>query len=226
MQNIKFKNLNCLEGDFKTMLFQLPVIMNLLYITIMFLTVLGYIFIVIAGAFNLKREGKLNSSIFFIIIGAVEILYEFLKGRLQLIIPMIMGYSTLSYRISYAIVNIIPYIISIITFGILIIIIGKRNKENYGKNLLFSGIFWIVYATTWLIINIYGLFPVAPIVGFTFMIISIIILAFIVGSRIFLLLYSIKIREKNLLSASIILLTATTVFIFYTIINFIYYLIP
>lgn len=210
------------------MLFQLslPEIMNLLYVIVMFLTVLGYIFIVIGGAFNLKREEKLNSSIFFIVIGVVEILYEYIKWGLQPIILMIMGYSILSYRISYAIANIIPYIISIITFGILIIIIGKRNKENYGKNLLFSGIFWIVYATTWLIINTFGLFTVAPIVGFTLMIISIIILAFMVGSRIFLLLYSTKIKEKNLLSASIILLTATTVFIFYTIINFIYYLIP
>jgi len=197
------------------MLFQLVEIRNILDVTLSTLLILGYLFIAIAGAFNLKREEKLNGSKFFIIIGAVEIIYEILKFRLYFLILTIMGYTILSMNMTYVIWNIIPFIISITTFGIFIIILGKKNKENFGKKLLLSGIFWIVYSVIILIKNMillpFPLFPIPPIVVITFEIVAVILITFMVLSRIFLLLYASKISERYLLISSIILLTASIV---------------
>ncbi|MFW9784636.1 MAG: hypothetical protein ACFFFB_20310 [Candidatus Heimdallarchaeota archaeon] len=201
------------------MLFQLVEINSILFFILTLLLILGYLFLVITGAINLKREENLKAPLFLIIIGAVEIVYELLKWQLYNYLPFLMGYTMLSYRITYSIMRIVPYVISIITFGVLIIILAKRNKENFGKKLLLSGIFWIIYAATLLIINIYGLFPVTPTVIVIFINLSLIVIAFMVASRIFLLLYSIKMNEKNLLVASILFITASTVFIFYNIID-------
>jgi len=83
------------------MLFQLVEIRNILDVTLSTLLILGYLFIAIAGAFNLKREEKLNGSKFFIIIGAVEIIYEILKFRLYFLILTIMSYTILSMNMTY-----------------------------------------------------------------------------------------------------------------------------
>ncbi|MFX0025643.1 MAG: hypothetical protein ACFE8M_04450 [Candidatus Hermodarchaeota archaeon] len=209
------------------MLFQLYEIRNLLDVVISFLLVSGYLFIVIAGALNLRREEKLNGSKFFIIIGAVETVYELIKWRSSSLVYMYME-SIQGMRIAYAIQWIIPNIISIITFGILIIILGKRNKENFGKSLLLSGIFWIVFAVILLIRNILfgGFFPLNITIITTFVIIGAIVIAFMVVSRIFLLLYASKINEKYLLASSIILLIASMVFIGYTIVDLLAFYLP
>ncbi|MFX1353290.1 MAG: hypothetical protein ACFFGP_04950 [Promethearchaeota archaeon] len=197
-------------------------IRSILDVILSSLLISGYFFIVIAGVINLKREEKLKSSIFFTIIGAVEILYEFLKWRLyNSIIVIFSEPNLLIVQLNYAILWIIPYIISILTFGVLTIILAKRNKENSGKRLLLSGIFWIIPTSILLVINIYGFFPVAQPVAVIFGNISIFVTLFMVVSRIFLLLYSVRIKEKNLLIASIFLMIASIVFTFYTAIDFI-----
>ncbi|MFX1353289.1 MAG: hypothetical protein ACFFGP_04945 [Promethearchaeota archaeon] len=202
----------------------------ILDVTLSSLLILGYLFIAIAGAFNLKREEKLNGSIFLIIIGAVEILYEILKFRLYNMILTVMGYTLESMSITYTIWNIIPYIISIFTFGILIIILGKKNKENFGKTLLLSGIFWIVYSVMILIKNIvifpFSLLPIPPIVVITFQIVAVVFITFMVLSRIFLMLYGSKISERYLFGSSIILLIASTVLIIYSILGLIMIYMP
>lgn len=209
------------------MLFQLYEIRNLLDVVISFFLVSGYLFIVIAGALNLRREEKLNGSKFFIIIGAVETVYELIKWRSSSLVYMFME-SVQGMRIAYAILWIIPSIISIITFGILIIILGKRNKENFGKNILLSGIFWIVFAVIQLIRNILfgGFFPLNITIINTFYIMGVIIIAFMVVSRIFLLLYASKINEKYLLVSSIILLIASMVFIGYNFVDLLIMYLP
>jgi len=210
------------------MLFQPYEIRNLLDVVISFLLVSGYLFIVIAGALNLRREEKLNGSKFFIIIGAVETVYELIKWRLWPLVYMFMGSTIQSMRLVHAIMWIIPNIISIITFGILVIILGKKNKENFGKNLLLSGTFWIVFAGFLLIRSILfgGFFPLNITIITTFYIMGVIIIAFMVVSRIFLLLYASKINEKYLLASSIILLIASMVFIGYTIVDLLIMYLP
>jgi len=212
------------------MLFQLGEIRIILDVTLSSLLILGYLFIAIAGAFNLKREEKLNGSIFLIIIGAIEIIYEILKFRLYNMILTIMGFSIESMSLTYTIWNIIPYIISIITFGVLIIILAKRNKEHFGKTLLLSGIFWIIYSVMILIKNIvffpFSLFPIPPIVVITFQIVAVVLITFMVLSRIFLMLYGSKISERYLFVSSIILLIASIVLIIYSILGLVMIYMP
>lgn len=212
------------------MLFQLIETRIVLDIIGLSLLIIAYLFIVIAGALNLKKEEKLQGSIFFIIIGAIEIVYGLLKGRLSSLVYTFMGFTPLTMNINHIIMYIMPNIISMITFGILIIILGKKNSERFGKNLLLSGIFWIVYSVILLIVNIImfpaSLFPLTPTLVLIFEIIAIIIIPLMVVSRIFLLLYALKIRVKCLTISSIILIIASAVFFIYWIITLLMILVP
>lgn len=209
------------------MLFQLIEIRIILELTIYSLLIIAYLFIVIAGALNLKKEEKLQGSIFFTIIGAIEIVYGLLKARLSYLVYALIGFSV---NINHIIMFIIPNIISIITFGILIIILGKKNNERFGKNLLLSGIFWTVYSVILLIINIIlfpiSLFPITPTLALIFEIVAVIIIPLMVVSRIFLLLYALKIRVKCLAISSIILIIASAVYFIYWIITLLMILVP
>ena len=210
------------------MLFQFSELSSLLNVILTILLISGYLFIVITGAINLGREEKLKFPIFFIIIGSVEIIYEYMRWRIWPLVYMIMGSTILSSRIVHAIMYIIPSIISIITFGVMILLLGKKNKENFGKNLFLSGIFWIIYSAIILIYYIFGwgFFSVPFIIYIAFDIVVLIIIAFMIVSRIFLLLYAIRINERYLLASSIILLNASVVFIFYSIVNLIIVILP
>ena len=205
------------------MLFQLSLSdsLYLINIALIFLTIIGDIFIVIAGAFNLKREEKVNSSIFFLIIGAVEIVNVFLNWQLYDIAHMI--FEDLPVLL-YIIGVIIPSIISINTFGVLLIILGKQNREKYGKFLIVSGILWLVYITVRLSLFIGSLSLLFLFInGLILMIMVIFIPILLIVSRIFLLLYSFKIKERILLTASIFLLNGSLVSLFYVIFHISYF---
>ena len=205
------------------MLFQLSLSdsLYLINIALIFLTIIGDIFIVIAGAFNLKREEKVNSSIFFLIIGAVEIVNVFLNWQLYDIAHMI--FEDLPVLL-YIIGVIIPSIISINTFGVLLIILGKQNREKYGKFLIVSGILWLVYITVRLSLFIGSLSLLFLFInGLILMIMVIFIPILLIVSRIFLLLYSFKIKERILLTASIFLLNGSIVSLFYVIFHISYF---
>ncbi|MEJ2294302.1 MAG: hypothetical protein P8Y23_05985 [Candidatus Lokiarchaeota archaeon] len=205
------------------MIFQLSLSdsLYLINIALIFLTLIGNIFIVIAGAFNLKREEKVNSSIFFLIIGAVEIMNVFLNWQLYDIAHMI--FEDLPALI-YIIGAIIPFIISINTFGVLLIILGKQNIEKYGKFLIVSGILWLVYITVRLSLFISSLSLLFLFInGLILMIMVIFIPILLIVSRIFLLLYSFKIKERILLTASIFLLNGSIVSLFYVIFHISYF---
>ena len=205
------------------MLFQLSLSdsLYLINIALIFLTIIGDIFIVIAGAFNLKREEKVNSSIFFLIIGAVEIVNVFLNWQLYDIAHMI--FEDLP-ALLYIIGVIIPSIISINTFGVLLIILGKQNREKYGKFLIVSGILWLIYITVRLNLFISSLSLLFLLLnGLILMIMVIFIPILLIVSRIFLLLYSFKIKERILLTASIFLLNGSLVSLFYVIFHISYF---
>ena len=205
------------------MLFQLSLSdsLYLINIALIFLTIIGDIFIVIAGAFNLKREEKVNSSIFFLIIGAVEIVNVFLNWQLYDIAHMI--FEDLPVLL-YIIGVIIPSIISINTFGVLLIILGKQNREKYGKFLIVSGILWLIYITVRLNLFISSLSLLFLLLnGLILMIMVIFIPILLIVSRIFLLLYSFKIKERILLTASIFLLNGSLVSLFYVIFHISYF---
>ncbi|NHJ22846.1 MAG: hypothetical protein EAX91_18025 [Candidatus Lokiarchaeota archaeon] len=196
------------------MLFQIYDLINLLQIIVYFLLISGYLFIAISGAFNLRREEKYNGAVFFVIIGAVELIYEAMRWHVYNWVYYVMGYSPFSVIIVEAIMSVIPYFISIITFGVFFLILWKKNSENHGKILLISGIFWIVYSVVMFLIYFlaWDLFPLT--------ILYIISQGVVVGvsilmivSRIFLLVYATKIKEKFLIISSIFLLNASIIII-------------
>lgn len=206
------------------MLFQFIQLRILLDLIAFFLLISGYLFIAISGAFNLGREEKYKGSIYFIIIGAVELIYKVTSGRVYNYIYMFMGYNPLSMTIVHVILNIIPSIISIITFGVFILILWKRNYENHGKKLLLSGIFWIIYSGILLIFYtlIWAFIPPMQILYTIFQEIVLGVSVLMIVSRIFLLVYAIKIKEEFLLTASIFLLSASIVLINFSFLDFMY----
>jgi hypothetical protein len=196
------------------MLFQLYDLINLLQLIVYFLLISGYLFIAISGAFNLRREEKYNGAVFFVIIGAVELIYEVMRWRVYSWVYYIMGYSPLSAIIVEAIMSVIPYFISIITFGVFVLILWKKNSENHGKLLLLSGIFWIVYSGVLFVIYFlaWDLFPLTILYIISQGVVLGVSVLMIV-SRIFLLVYAAKIKETFLIISSIFLLTASIIII-------------
>jgi hypothetical protein len=160
------------------------------------------------------------------IVGAVELIYEVMRWRVFNWVYMVMGYSVESMKIVHAIMRVIPSIISVVTFGIFFLILWKKNPENHGKKLLLSGIFWIVYSVVLLVnyILTWDFFPLSPNI---YIILHEIILGasiLMIVSRIFIMVYAIKIKEKFILIASIFLLIASIILIGFSVIDFMVYL--
>ena len=179
---------------------------NLMSLIIPLFLFSGFVVVIIGGAIYLKREGMVKKSILFVIIGAVEVIYPLIATRIYYLVAEIIGFGYDQY---YFIVYTIPIIISINTFGILIIVLGKLNSENSGIFLLISGIFWTIYAAMTLILNLrtFVPFPILDFVIWTTL--SLVSFAFMITARILFVIYSVKIGEKVFLVSSIFLLISS-----------------
>ena len=102
----------------------------------------------------------------------------------------------------------IVYIIPIITYGILFILIGIKNRDKQGIILISSGIFWIVYYSflinSWMGEYSY-FFEGTPIMFIRISYLTAYIFGFI--AALIFLFYSIKLNEKNLKICGILFLT-------------------
>ena len=195
------------------MLFQ-AVLIDLMNLIIPLFLFSGYLLVVIGGTMNLKRKEKVEKSILFIIIGAAGIIYEFIKWPIHNLVDEIIGVGFDEY---YTIIVIIPIIISIITFGVLMIVLGKLNSENFGKYLLISGIFWTIYAVILLIINLGSIFPFpVPLGKLAYDILALIIFAFMIGARILFVIYTAKIDNVVFLVSSIALLISSATYVIFS----------
>ena len=197
------------------MLFQ-AVLIHLMNLIILLSLFSGYLLVIIGGTMNLKRKEKVEKSILFIIIGAAGIIYEVIRRQIYNLVDEIIG---LGFEEYYTIIFIIPNIISIITFGVLIIVLGKLNSENSGKYLLISGILWTIYAVILLIINLGSLFPFPgppPSIYLAISILGLIILAFMIGARILFVIYTAKIDNVVFLVSSIALLISSTTYVIFS----------
>lgn len=192
------------------MLFQ-AVLIDLMYVIMPLFLFSGYILLVIGGTMDLKRTEKVERSMLFIIIGAAGIISEVIMVRIYYLVDEIIGVGSVEYII---IMSIIPIIISIITFGVLIIVLGKLNIENFGKYLLISGIFWTIYAVILLIINLGSIFPFpVPLGKLAYDILALIIFAFMIGARILFVIYTAKIDNVVFLVSSIALLISSATYV-------------
>ena len=201
------------------MLFQADIfdIMRILSLIMVFLQVIGFSGLIIVGSSRIRNSSTINKSVIFTIVGVVEILYLTINQRLFLVILGVEGYYTMPLlMLQNALNGMIPNIISLITFGVLFLLLGLKNKQNSGKLLMYSGIFWIVFGV--ILIVPYSIFlvtyiplPVPPEL-FNFARITILIATiFKVTSSIFFVIYASKLRIKILLYSSIFLFVASSV---------------
>ena len=192
------------------MLFQ-AVLFDLMFLIIPLFLFSGYILLVIGGTMDLKRTEKVERSMLFIIIGAAGIISEVIMVRIYYLVDTIFNVGFEEY---ITIRIIIPNIISIITFGVLIIVLGKLNIKNFGKYLLISGIFWTIYSVNLLIINLLSIFPFPiPFSPIAYNILVLIMLAFMIGARILFVIYTAKIDNVVFLVSSIALLISSATYV-------------
>lgn len=196
------------------MLFQYDIfdIMLILRFIRVFLQVIGFLGLIIVGSSRIRNSGTINKSMVFIIVGAIEIIYLAINDR---IFTLILG---LSGSMREALNGMIPNIISLITFGSLFLFLGIRNRQNFGKYLMYSGIFWTVFGVISIVpYSIIFLLAIVP-AGIPYSLIQLVYVMipiasiFMVTSSVFFVIYASKLDVKILLISSICLLVASSSF--------------
>jgi len=202
------------------MLFQYIIIdiMNILHFIIVFLQVTGSISLVIVGTSQTRSNGKINKAILFTIAGFIVAIYLAINERIFYLLWGLSGEMTiLIFMVRHVLIYIIPNVIFLITFGALFLFLGIKNKQNFGKYLRYSGIFWIVFgviaiaATSILLFTPYfGGFSIQLYLTGLYMIP--IASIFMVTASVFFMIYAGKLDIKILLYSSIFLLVASSIF--------------
>ena len=117
------------------------------FIVVLF-QVLGLVGLIVVGTSRIRNINSINKSVVLIIVGAIEVIYLAINERVFSVIFHLVGYYTYEIlAMREALYGLVPNIISLITFGALFLYLGLRNRENLGKLLMISAIFWIVYGT-------------------------------------------------------------------------------
>ena len=186
------------------MLFQLALVLyvNILDLIISGLSIAAYLLLIISSFKLQENHERVKNTNIFAIIGILEFLSIFIMKNLNQFLQSIPGLPlNLSPLFIICFVIIIPAGISLTTFGILFIILGRKNKENDGKKLIIAGILWIIFQGTYM-----GLFMT---------IISTLISPLLLGARILFIVYAFKTGERYLKVSSILLLIATLLYLNY-----------
>ena len=202
------------------MLFQYDIfdIMLILRFIIVFLQVIGFLGLIIVGSSRIRNSGTINKSMVFIIVGAIEIIYLAINDRIFTLILGLSGVYTIEILVVREALNgMIPNIISLITFGSLFLFLGIRNKQNFGKYLMYSGIFWTVFGVISIVPYSIFLLAIVP-AGIPYSLIQLVYVVipiasiFMVTSSVFFVIYASKLDVKILLISSICLLVASSSF--------------
>ncbi|MFW9820127.1 MAG: hypothetical protein ACFFE5_11010 [Candidatus Thorarchaeota archaeon] len=170
-----------------------PDIVNLIWL-------FAFIILTVAG-YNLKRrnEGIKNTNLFLIsgIIGTAWFIIIFLIPAYMFTTPPTPTEIQFTYLYSLVWHSLVPSLILIVILGIINIILGLGNKENYGLWLLLSGILFIVFTLLDLIPTISPLSDI---------ILGIIISMGMVLSSCFYLYFSLKLKNTYLIVFSVLFL--------------------
>ena len=203
------------------MLFQYDIfdIMLILRFIIVFLQVIGFLGLIIVGSSRIRNSGTINKSMVFIIVGAIEIIYLAINERIFTLIWGLSGVYTIEILVVREALNgMIPNLISLITFGSLFLFLGIRNRQNFGKYLMYSGIFWTVFGVISIVpYSIIFLLAIVP-AGIPYSLIQLVYVMipiasiFMVTSSVFFVIYASKLDVKILLISSICLLVASSSF--------------
>ena len=112
-----------------------------------FFLIIGYIILIFAGIQLRKKEGYINKSSFFILSGFLAafwyIIFFFIPAFMFTSPPTA---EEIQFTEMYVLIwhEIVPGLILIVSLGVINIIIGLNNKENYGIFLIISGIIFII----------------------------------------------------------------------------------
>jgi len=202
------------------MLFQYDIfdIMLILRFIIVFLQVIGFLGLIIVGSSRIRNSGTINKSMIFIIVGGIEIIYLAINDRIFTLILGLSGVYTIEILVVREALNgMIPNIISLITFGSLFLFLGIRNRQNFGKYLMYSGIFWTVFGVISIVLYSIFLLAIVP-AGIPYSLIQLVYVMmpvtsiFMVTSSVFFVIYASKLDVKILLISSICLLVASSSF--------------
>ena len=211
------------------MLFQIPlmvVLTNGLSFINRILFIITNIFFLLVGQKNHEKREKINDSHFFILLGAINIVWLTIELTLMDFVPIL----SLSINEFYAYMLFFVYspafLIDISTFGVLLIIIALRNEATYGNLLMISAISSLIHTTLALISTfllqgslLIGISPTGAIL-IVIGLINIISMIFLVIFNIFLMLYSYKIDESYLKIAALMLTLYTLIAILSMILAF------
>ena len=121
-------------------------IVNILSFIVVITRVVGAIGLIVVGCSNIRKNGMTRNSMVFLIIGFMIAIYFVINERILNLMAAFGGPSFYEYLwpIFYQLLyQIIPNLILLSTFGGLFLFLGIKNKQNYGKFLLFSSISWI-----------------------------------------------------------------------------------
>ncbi len=165
-----------------------------------FILLFAFIIFTIAG-YNFKKRNEefKNTNLFLIsgIIGTIWFIISFLVPAYMFTTPPTPAELQFAYLYSLVWHSLVPSFILIGIFGVINIILGLRNKKNYGLWLLLSGILFIVCTLLDLIPTISPLFDI---------LLEVVISIGMVLSSCFYLYFSLKLKSTYLLVFSILFL--------------------
>ena len=195
--------------------------------------VIGLLGLILVGSSRFREDGTINKSVILIIVGSVEIIYLVINERIYYLIQGIMGPITLQLlAMRSALYGLVPNVISLITFGVLFLYLGIKNKENYGKLLMFSAIFRVVCGIILIVpysIDLLSYLPlsipnqVEHIIFRVGLLIASIASIIMITSSVFFMRYASKINVKLLFYSSIFLFVASILFFVNSLILITYY---
>ena len=171
---------------------------------IVLLAILGNTLLIIVGLFQQNKTEDNKYYYFFARVGAINLFWLLILPPLFAFSVDLVGVADAN-SVFWTLNILISGIISIITYGIIITLLGLKDLGRYGKAIKFSGIFWIIAGildlTFIAIINSYIYLDVsAPdeaieIMGWIFFYIGV---ALNIAAGSFLLAYTVELGEKYL----------------------------
>ncbi|MFX1478684.1 MAG: hypothetical protein ACFFCI_11200, partial [Promethearchaeota archaeon] len=195
------------KRDFDIMSFQLALLyMNILDLIISAISISAYLLLVISSFKLQGNHDRVKKSNIFAIIGILEIFSIFMMKNLNQFFQSLPYLPlNLSHLFAVLFIIIIPAVISLNTFGILFIILGRMNTENQGKKLVIAGILWMIFQGIYIVLFMSILPPlIAPL---------------LIGARVLFILYAFKMGERYLKITAILLLIATLLYLNYLLLD-------
>ena len=173
------------------------------------------IFFLLVGEKYLEKRDKINASQYFILLGAINIVWHVIELSLADFMPLLSLNLNEMYSYMLFFMYTPSFLIAILTFGVFIFLIASKNEARDGRILLFAAISSIIHS----ILDFIAIFLMysslslgSPPNGATLIIIgisNISAMIFLVAFNILVILYSIRVDELYLKIPAILLSIST-----------------